>query len=65
MENLQIKRYQPLLRLNDFILVNGNRRKVIYIADTGIFEWNTGFANINQLETNGNPKSKIIFKLNL
>jgi hypothetical protein len=58
-----IKRYQPLLKLGDYILVDGNRRKVSYIADTGKFEWNFGWANINQLETNPNTKSKILFTL--
>ena len=58
-----IKRYQPLLKLGDYILVDGNRRKVNYIADTGVFEWNFGWADINQLETNPNTKSKILFML--
>lgn len=59
-----LKRKQPLLKLGDFILVNGNRRKVNYIADTGIFEWNFGWGNVNQLELNENNKSSILFKLN-
>ena len=58
-----IRRYQPLLKLGDYILVDGNRRKVNYIADTGVFEWNFGWANINQLETNPNTKSKVLFML--
>jgi hypothetical protein len=49
--------------LGDYILVDGNRRKVNYIADTGVFEWNFGWADINQLETNPNTKSKILFML--
>ena len=54
---------QPLLKLNDYILVNGNRRKVIFIGKN-TFEWNYCWASISQLETNPNPKSKILFTLN-
>lgn len=60
-----IKRTQPILKVGSFILVNGNRKKITYIADSGIFEYNTGWANIDQLETYENHKSKIIFKLKI
>ena len=53
-----------MIKLNDYISVNGSPRKVTYLSDNGIFEWNCGWANINQLEANDSKNSKLHFKLN-
>jgi len=56
-------RTQPLLKIGDFILINGNRRKITHISKEGVFKWNNGQAKVTKLKTNNNSNSKIIFKL--
>jgi len=56
------------MELNDYIYIVNEYgkflRKIVWKGKYK-FEWNSGWANVNQLSSNPNKKSKIKFILNL